>query len=119
MARPAMNAAVAVYLAATAAISYYVWGPWEGVDGRAHGWWAFAALALFHVAVGAAIARWWAVALPLAWALMSVGAGGYDTPVWIIVLFQAPFSWAPAVAIGVAARKLGSRLGSAPRAGSI
>ncbi|HEX5467515.1 MAG TPA: hypothetical protein VFW80_00550 [Gaiellaceae bacterium] len=98
-------------------MSYLVWGPWDGVDGQAHAWWVFAALALFHVAVGAAISRWWAVGLPLAWALLSVGAEGYDTPVWIVILFQAPLAWAPAVAIGVAARKLGRRPSPVPRAG--
>lgn len=60
----------------------------------------------FHVAVGAAVGRWWALGLPLAWAVISIPADGYDTPVATQIAFQTLFLWAPALAVGVAASKL-------------
>jgi hypothetical protein len=104
--------AVAVYLAAGAAVSYLVWGPWEGVDPWPFSFWVLGLLFVFHLFVGAAIGRWWAVLLPLAWALISFGAEGYDTPVAIVLLFQTPFLWAPALFVGVAGRKLAAAVRS-------
>jgi hypothetical protein len=104
--------AVALYLAMGAAMSYLVWGPWEGVDPRPFVWWTTLALALFHVLVGFAIGRWWALALPFVWALVSIGAEGYDIPVTTQLVFQAPFLWIPALAVGVAARRFLPRLRS-------
>jgi len=101
-----MRFAVAIaYLALAAAYSYLVWGPWDGTYGDPMSWSAVAALLLVHVLAGAAIGRWWAVLLPLGWSAVSVPAGGYDTPVSIIILFQATFFWAPALALGVAIRR--------------
>ena len=97
--------AVVVYLAVGAAMSYLVWGPWEGVDPRPFAWWVILALALAHVSVGFAIGRWWAVLLPLAWAVLSLGAEGYDVPVTTQLLFQAPLFWMPSLGIGVALRR--------------
>jgi hypothetical protein len=102
-------AVVLAYLAVCAAFRVLFWGPWDGTSPDPTSWWMLSALLLFHVAVGAAINRWWAVLLPLAWAALSVRAEGYDTPVSIIILFQTPFFWAPALAVGVALRKLGGR----------
>ncbi len=99
-------AAVTCYLGVGAAMSYLVWGPWEGVDPRPFAWWTLLALVLFHIAVGAAIGRWWALALPLAWALLSLGAEGYDIPVTTQLLFQAPFLWIPSLGLGLALRRL-------------
>jgi hypothetical protein len=104
--------AVTVYLAAGAAVSYLVWGPWEGVDPWPFSFWVLGLLFVFHLFVGAAIGRWWAVVLPLAWALISLGAEGYDTPVSIVLLFQTPFLWAPALLVGVAGRKLATAVRS-------
>jgi hypothetical protein len=101
--------AVAVYLVAGAALSYLVWGPWEGVDPRPFSWWVISLVLAFHVAVGAAVGRWWALALPVAWAVISIPADGYDTPVATQIAFQTPFLWAPALAVGVAASKLARR----------
>jgi hypothetical protein len=98
--------AVAVYLATLTVLSYVVWGPWEGVDPRTFSWWVTSLVLLFHVGVGFVIGRWWAVALPLVWALLSSGAGGYDTPLGIQILFQTFFLWGPALALGVAVSKL-------------
>jgi hypothetical protein len=103
------SAVVCVYLAVGAAYSFLIWGPWDGTYGNPTSWWALGALTFLHVVAGAAIGRWWAVLLPLAWSALSVPAEGYDTPVWIIILFQTPFFWAPALAVGVALRKLGRR----------
>jgi hypothetical protein len=100
-------AAVLTYFAVTTTVSYALWGPWDGVDSTWNSWWFDALLLGFHVLVGAAVARWWAVALPLAWALVSIPAEGYDTPVTIGILFQTPFYWAPGVVLGVAIGKLG------------
>ena len=105
--------AALVYLAVGATYSFLFWGPWDGTDPNPTSWWALSALLLFHVVVGAAIGRWWAILLPLAWSALSIPAEGYDTPVWIIVLFQTPFFWAPALALGVAARKLARRTATA------
>jgi hypothetical protein len=109
MARTSLSrwAVVLVYLAVGAAYSFLFWGPWDGTDPNPTSWWALSALLLFHVVMGAAIGRWWAILLPLAWSALSVSAEGYDTPVWAIILFQTPFVWAPALAVGVALRKLG------------
>jgi hypothetical protein len=92
-----------------AALSYLVWGPWEGVDPRPHAWWVYGLVMAFHAGVGVAIGRWWALALPLAWAFLSLGADGYDSPVWIMIAFQTPFMWAPAIGLGVAVAKLAAR----------
>jgi hypothetical protein len=100
-------AAVLTYFAVTTTVSYALWGPWDGVDPTWNSWWFDGLLLGFHVLVGAALRRWWALALPLAWALVSIPAEGYDTPVAIGILFQTPFYWAPAVALGVATGKLG------------
>jgi len=97
---------IAIYLIVGAALSYLVWGPWEGVDPRPFAWWVLAAIAAFHVAVGAVIGRWWALALPLAWAGISIGAEGYDVPVATQILFQAPFIWIPSLALGIALRRV-------------
>jgi len=102
----AVGIATVVYLAAGAAVSYLVWGPWEGVDPRPFAWWTLLSLAVFHVLVGFVIGRWWALALPLAWAALSIGAEGYDIPVTTQLLFQAPFLWIPSLALGVALRRV-------------
>jgi hypothetical protein len=98
--------AVAVYVVAGAALSYLVWGPWEGVDPRPFSWWVISLVLAFHVVVGAAVGGWWALGLLVAWALISIPADGYDTPVATQIAFQTPFLWAPALAVGVAASKL-------------
>lgn len=106
--------AVALYLAMGMAMSYLIWGPWEGVDPRPFAWWTTLALALFHALVGFLIGRWWAITLPLPWALLSLGAEGYDIPVTTQLLFQAPFLWIPALAVGIGARRLLPHLRSRP-----
>jgi len=106
-------AAALVYLAAGAAYTYLVWGPWDGVGFDPTSSSMLAVLVLLHIVVGAAIGRWWAVLLPLAWSILSVPAEGYDTPVWIIILFQTPFLWAPAVAFGVGLRWVARRVARA------
>jgi len=63
-------------------------------------------LVALQPAVGFAIGRWWALVLPFAWALVSLGAEGYDIPVTTQLLFQAPFLWIPALALGVALRRI-------------
>jgi hypothetical protein len=95
------------YLAATTTVSYALWGAWDGVDPTWNSWWFDALLLGFHVLIGVAVRRWWSLALPLVWALVSIPAGGYDTPVAIGVLFQTPFFWSPALALGVAIGKVG------------
>jgi hypothetical protein len=97
---------VFAYLGLCAAYSFLIWGPWDGTYGNPTSWRALGMIAILHVVAGAAIGRWWAILLPVGWALLSVPAEGYDTPVWIIILFQTPFFWAPALAVGVALRRL-------------
>jgi hypothetical protein len=104
------SAFVVLYLGTGAALSYLVWGPWEGVDPRPFSWWVISLVFAFHVAVGAAIGRWWAVILPLVWALLSIPADGYDTPVWVQIAFQTFFLWAPALALGVASAQILRRM---------
>jgi len=100
---------VILYLGTGAALSYLVWGRWEGVDPRPFSWWVIFLVFAFHVVVGVGIGRWWALGLPLVWALLSIPAEGYDTPVAVQIAFQTLFLWAPALAIGVAASKLARR----------
>ena len=105
--------AAAGYLAATLAVSYAIWGPYDGVgyDPAWAGGVAFTiALLVLHVVTGFAIGRWWALVLPVLWAAASIGAEGYDTPVAILIAFGLPFLWLPAVALGVAARRLPARV---------
>ena len=99
---------VSVYLALTLTLSYAVWAPYDGLEHDPA--WAsddrlWPALVVLHVVAGAAIGRWWALALPVVWALLSVPAGGYDTPVWIGIAFNLPFFWLPATLLGIALRK--------------
>jgi len=104
---PIALGAAAAYLTATLAVSYAVWGPYDGVEQT---WLSepalLAALLALHAGAGAAIGRWYALLLPLAWAFLSWPAEGYDTPVWVGIAFGTPFYWAPALAAGVAARTL-------------
>jgi len=105
--------AATTYLVATLWVSYAVWGPYDGVEYEPA--WAGelelgVALVLLHALVGALVGRWWALALPLAWIVLSLGAEGYDTPVPVLIAFTTPFYWAPAIAVGVAARKTGERI---------
>jgi hypothetical protein len=101
--------AVAVYLGSMLALSYAFWGPYDGVE-YDPAWAArdelYVPLLVFHAAIGFAIGRWWALALPVAWTVLSAGAGGYDMPLWVILAFQLPFYWLPAIALGVAVRKI-------------
>jgi hypothetical protein len=107
--RRAVEVGVGVlYLGLTLTLSYAVWGPYVGVQ-HDPAWAAddrlWPVLVILHVAVGAAIGRWWALALPVAWALLSMPAGGYDMPVWVGIAFNLPFYWLPATALGVSVRK--------------
>ncbi len=101
--RPVLGAIA--YLIVGACVTYLVWNRYDGVA-----WWPFswpfvAALAVAHVLAGYLIVRWWALALPLGWAALSLGAEGYDTPVAILIAFQTPFLWLPALAVGVVAAR--------------
>jgi len=62
-------------------------------------------LLVFHVGAAALIGRWWALALPVAWVVLSVPADGYDTPVWVGIAFNLPLTWLPAMVLGLAVRK--------------
>ena len=63
-----------------------------------------------HVAVGAIVGRWWIALLPLAWAVLSLGAfqsgGEIEDSVGLFVVSTVPFIWVPALLAGVAVRKL-------------
>ncbi|TMJ98346.1 MAG: hypothetical protein E6G67_00450 [Actinobacteria bacterium] len=109
--RPSVQEAAAalVYLTGTSLLSYLVWGPWDGVDPTVHAWWVYGLVLVLHAGVGAWIGRWWAVALPILWAVISIPAGGYDTPLVVVIAFQTPLFWAPAILIGVVARRLARR----------
>jgi hypothetical protein len=100
--------ATAGYLAITLTVSYSFWGPYDGVEYDPE--WAmgvpfFVALVAPHVVAGMAIGRWWALSLPLAWAVLSIPAGGYDVPVAVLIAFGS-FYWMPAVFVGVAVRRI-------------
>ena len=92
----------AVYLGFTLWLSYAVWGPYDGVEhdpAWADGTGLTLILFVLHVAAGVLIGRW-AFALPLAWCVLSIPAGGYDTPVWIGIAFTLIY-WLPAAALGL------------------
>jgi hypothetical protein len=102
----------AVYLAVMLTVSYAIWGPYDGVEHDPA--WAdsaafFIALLAAHVVTGYAVGRWWTLGLPVAWAALSAGAEGYDTPVAVLIAFGLPLFWLPAVALGVGARRLRAR----------
>lgn len=91
---------VILYLGLGAAYAYLGWN-------EPYSWWVVSGFLLLHVGVGFAIGRWWACLLPLGWALVAVSADGYDTPLHIIILFQTPLFWGPALALGVLFHRLG------------
>jgi hypothetical protein len=88
-------------------ITYFVWeanGTFDDEAGR--GGWVLAVLVAAHVGAGVLIGRFWAVALPLAWAAIALPAtGDGETPPSLVLLFQAPFFWCPAILLGVLVRK--------------
>jgi hypothetical protein len=99
--------ATAAYLAVTLTVSYAVWGPYDGVEydpAWADGPAFYAGLLAVHAAAGFLIGRWWALSLPLLWALLSIPAEGYDTPVVVGIAFGSVFFWIPAVLTGLAVR---------------
>jgi hypothetical protein len=118
--RAARLAAAGAYLAGTLTVTYALWNRYDGVAYDPA--WAteprvWAALLVLHVLVGAAVGRWWALLLPLAWVLLSWPAEGYDTPVWVVVAFSTPVYWIPALAAGVLVRRLVGRFGRRPDRG--
>lgn len=94
--------AAAAYLAGTTIVTYAVLA---GATWDDHPW-LLPTLVLVHFAAGLAIGRWWALALPFAWALLSAGAEGYDTRASVVIAFFIPFTWLPATAAGVAVRRI-------------
>jgi hypothetical protein len=109
--RTLASAAAAAYLAFTLWLSYGVWGPYDGVEhdpSWANGDGFLVVLLVIHACVGAAVGRVWAIALPIAWAVLSVPADGYDAPVWALVV-SGLWLWIPAVLVGLAARWLVDR----------
>ena len=117
--RRALEAAAALaYLVGALAVTYGIWDRYDGV-GYEPAWvselslWTL--LLVVHVGAGALIGRWWALALPVAWVVLSVPADGYDTPVWVGIAFNLPLTWLPALVLGLAVRKAVERRAS-PRA---
>lgn len=94
--------AAAAYLAGTTIVTYAVLA---GATWDDHPW-VLPTLVLVHFAAGLAIGRWWALALPFAWALLSAGAEGYDTRASVVIAFFIPFTWLPATAAGVAVSRI-------------
>jgi hypothetical protein len=117
--RRALEAGAATaYLIGALAVTYGIWGRHDGV-GYEPAWvsesilWTL--LLVVHVGAGALIGRWWALALPVAWVVLSVPADGYDTPVSVGIAFNLPLTWLPALVLGLAVRKAVERRAS-PRA---
>ena len=105
-----VGAAALVYVAAAAG---WVYGIIERIDAADDEPWLFvsyAALAVLHVGVGYAIARWWAVLLPARPIPLAVPAEYVpDTrpefPIWFALALLAPFGCA-LLAAGVAAARI-------------
>jgi hypothetical protein len=93
-------------------VYFYLWK--EDAADRPFGLVLFIVLLLVHVAVGAAIGAWWAVALPFAAILVAVPFGygegvGQEAPIWLYYGYVLALPAAVVVALGVGARKLVSR----------
>jgi len=120
--RRALEADAALaYLVGALAVTYGIWGRYDGF-GYEPVWvselslWTL--LLVVHVAAGALIGRWWALALPVAWVVLSVPADGYDMPVWVGIAFNLPLTWLPALVLGVAVRRAVERRASPPARGA-
>ena len=99
---------VAAGYAAAAAAAIYGW--LDRTEGT--GDWVAVVVGLAHLVLGFALARWWAVLLPLLLPVIALPAGapasGDDVLVSVVLLILLPV-FAALVAAGVAARKLTRR----------
>jgi hypothetical protein len=91
---------------------FYLWK--EDAADRPFGIVLFVGLLLVHVAVGAGIGAWWAVALPFLAILVAIPFGygegvGQEAPIWLYYGYVLALPAAVVVAVGVGARKLVSR----------
>ena len=104
---------VATYAAIAAA---YVYGYLEteiGFGSDVVNWGVISLLALVHVAAGAVIGRWWAVALPLVLPLLALPAGfsprrGLEAPLWLVLAAVVPLA-AALTALGVGGSRVCAR----------
>ena len=77
-------------------------------------WLVFAVLALLHLTVGAAIGRWWAVALPFGAILVAAPFGygegvGQEAPIAFYYGYVMSVPASVLTAVGVGLRKLAAR----------
>jgi hypothetical protein len=103
--------AVVAYLAFLAVFVFWVLDK-QVLYGSQTGDWAFILfVALLHVSLGFAVARPWALALPLLSIVMALPLGypsankGEPLPIWLGLVFYAPLAVA-VVAIGIGLRRL-------------
>ena len=114
MSRPAI--AAGLYLLCMAGLAYGLAERQVGYGSDLVGVLILALLAVVHLATGAGVARWWAIALPAVAVLVAVPAGypdanrGEPLPIWMGLAFLAPVG-ALLIAMGVAAMRL-TRLGA-------
>lgn len=109
--RYAGKIAVVLYLAFLAIFVFWILDK-QVLYGSQTGDWPFIAfVALLHIALGFAVARPWALALPLLAIVMALPLGypsankGEPLPIWLGLVFYAPLAVA-VVAIGIGLRRL-------------
>ena len=103
--------AVAVYVALLATLATSLYDPFE--TGEDDSWVIVVMLVGAHLAVGIAIARAWALLLPVGAAVVGFFASGGEALSWLIIVFELPVA-AVLTAIGwLIGRSLGPRAGFA------
>lgn len=101
---------LAAHAALVASLATPVYDPLFAGDDE---WWALPALLVFaHLALGAAVGRWWALLLPLALAVAFFLLGGAEEIAWLWLIAGAP------VLIAVTAIGLARDLDPRARAGA-
>jgi hypothetical protein len=101
---PRAGLGLVLYAALAASLATPLYDPLFAGDDE---WWLLPALLVFaHLGLGAAVGRWWALLLPLAFSLAFFLLGGAEELAWLWLILGAPLLVA-CTAIGLAFRRVG------------
>lgn len=100
---PRAGLGLVLYAALAASLATPLYDPLFAGDDE---WWLLPALLVFaHLGLGAAVGRWWALLLPLAFSLAFFLLGGAEELAWLWLILGAPLLVA-CTAIGLAFRRV-------------
>jgi len=100
---PRAGLGLAVYAALVASLATPLYDPLFAGDDE---WWLLPALLVFaHLALGAAVGRWWALVLPIVFSFVFFLLGGAEELAWLWLIVGAPLLFA-VTAIGLAFRRV-------------